>query len=321
MDLSHGTLVTVFGGSGFIGTQVVQALARRGLRIRVAVRRPDLAGHVRPLGNVGQIQPIQANVRNEESVMRAVQGADIVINLVGIGSQAGRQTFQAVHLSGARAVAEAARRAGVRTLVHMSVLGADLESPSTVARSRAEGELEARDAFAEAIIIRPSVVFGQGDGFFNRFGSLARILPVLPVIGGDSLMQPVYVGDVAEAVARAATGTVAGGRVYELGGPEIATVKELMQRVLHESERTNPLIPVPAALARLLALALELLPSPIITRDQVIQLNLDNVVSEAAIEEGRTLAAFGIVPTSLGAVLPTFMWRFRKNGQFDRQPA
>lgn len=318
---STSNLVTIFGGAGFIGTQVVQLLARRGYRIRVAVRRPDLAGHVRPLGAVGQVMPIQANIRNRESVERAIRGSSIVINLVGIGHESGKQRFRAVHAMGARNVAEAAKALGVNSLVHVSALGADMQAPSGYARTKALGETEVLTAFPSAVVIRPSIVFGPGDGFFNRYGMLARMLPVLPVIGAKSRLQPIYVGDVAEAICRAAEAEVKGGKIYEIGGPEVATHKELVARVLTDTQRSNLLLPLPAGLAKLLALPLSLLPSPLITGDQVDQLQADNVVSEEAKREKRTLAAFDIAPTAMDAILPSYLWRFMKNGQFDRQTA
>ena len=321
MDSSK-TLVTIFGGSGFVGTQVVQALARRGYRIRVAVRRPDLAGHVRPLGTVGQVMPIQANVRNLASVERAVGGASIVINLVAIGYEAGRQRFRAVNTMGARHIAQAAKAAGAERLIHMSALGADAQSPSGYARSKALGEAEVLTAFPEAVILRPSIIFGQGDGFFNRYGGLARLFPVLPLIGGKARFQPIYVGDVAEAIVAAAEGRVKGGRAYELGGPEVATHRELVQRVLDKTGRSNPLLPVPAAIGKLMALPFAFLPwAPLLTADQVDLLQTDNVVTDAARQDKRTLAAFGVAPTAMDAVLDGYLWRFMKNGQFDRQAA
>lgn len=318
---SSSTLVTIFGGAGLIGTQVVQLLARRGYRIRVAVRRPDLAGHVRPLGAVGQVMPIQANIRNRESVDRAIRGAQIVINLVGIGVEGGKQRFRAVNTMGARTIAEAAKTLGVTELVHVSALGADPQSPSGYARSKALGEIEVLAAFPAAVLIRPSIVFGPGDGFFNRYGMLARLLPVLPVIGAKSRLQPIYVGDVAEAIARAAEGRVKGGKIYELGGPEVATHKDLVARVLADTGRNNLMLPLPAGLAKLMAFPLSVLPSPLITADQVDLLQVDNVVSEEAKHEKRTLAAFDITPTAMEAILPSYLWRFMKNGQFDRQTA
>ncbi len=322
--MDHSTdMVTIFGGSGFVGTQIIQALARKGYRIRVAVRRPDLAGHVRPLGAVGQVMPIQANIRNLDSAQRAVRGAAIVINLVGIGHESGKQRFRAVHTMGARNVAEAAQQAGAKALVHMSALGADPQSPSNSARSKALGEAEVLAAFPGAVIMRPSIIFGPGDGFFNLLGGLARMLPVLPVIGAKSRFQPVYVGDVAEAFVAAAEGKVRGGRVYELGGPEVETHLQLMARVLRETQRTNLLVPVPLGLGKLMALPFAILPfKPLVTAAQVEQLSTDNVVSESAQRERRTLVAFGIdKPVAMDAVMPSYMWRFMKNGQFDRQTA
>jgi NADH dehydrogenase len=319
--MDHPELVTIFGGSGFVGTQVVQLLARAGHRVRVAVRRPDLAGHVRPLGGVGQVVPIQANVRNKDSVLAAVRGAGIVINLSAIGIETGRQRFQAVNVLGARNVAEAAKAAGAGTLIQMSVLGADADSPSRFARSRALGEAEVKRIFPSAIIFRPSIIFGVGDNFFNTLGALARVLPVLPLFGGKTLFQPVYVGDVAEAVAAAVAGNTKPGRTYELGGPEVLTHRELVERVLRDTNRNNPILPLPTGIGRLLALPMGLLPKPLLTGDRVTLLGLDNVVSAAAGKEKRTLAAFGIVPRPLDAVLPSYLWRFSQNGQFDRQTA
>lgn len=320
MDRAN-TLVTIFGGSGFLGTQLVQLLAREGYRIRVAVRRPDLAGHLKPLGAVGQIQPIQANIRNAESVMRAVKGATIVVNLVGVRYERGRQLFRAVHTMGAKTVAEAAARAGAQVLVHLSAIGADAASVSGYARSKALGETEVLAAFPQAVIVRPSILFGPGDDFFNMHAGLARLLPVLPLIGGKSKFQPLYVGDAAEALLAAVEGKVKTGRIYEIGGPAVLTHRQIVERVLHETMRSNPLIPVPAGIAKLMALPFAILPSPLLTADQVDLLGQDNVVSAEAIAEKRTLAAFGVVPTPLDAILPSYLWRFRKNGQFDRQPA
>lgn len=314
-------LVTIFGGSGFVGTQIVQAFARAGYRIRVAVRRPDLAGHVKPLGNVGQIVPIQANIRNLASVERAVRGASIVVNLVGIGYESGKQRFRAVHAMGAKNVATASAAAGVAHLVHMSAIGADAQSVSAYARTKALGEAEVLGAFPNAVIIRPSIIFGKGDGFFNLLGGLAARLPVIPLFAGKTKFQPVYVGDVAQAFLLAGEGRVAPG-VYELGGPEALSYRDLWTRVLRETQRNRPLLPLPAGVAKLMALPLSVLPfKPLITADQVDLLQIDNVVSAAAEEEGRTLAAFGLAPTPMDAVLPSYMWRFMPNGQFDRQTA
>lgn len=321
MDANQPALVTIFGGAGFVGTQIVQLLARKGHRIRVAMRRPDTALHLKALGSVGQIQPIQANIRNAQSIARAVKGADIVINLVGVGFSRGKQTFDAVNNVGASAVAAAARAAGARHFVHMSAIGADAESASLYASSKGKGEAAVFAAYPDAVIIRPSIIFGPGDGFFNLMASLTRLFPVMPLIGGDSQFQPVYVGDVAEAFAAAAEGQVKTGRVYELGGPDVETHKALLERILAETGRSRPLLPVSEGLGKLLAVPLGLLPTPLLTADQVTLLQSDNLVSEAAILEKRTLAAFGIVPTPMSAILPSYLWRFRRNGQYDRQTA
>ncbi|HTN41021.1 MAG TPA: complex I NDUFA9 subunit family protein [Asticcacaulis sp.] len=323
MDRIEPKLVTIFGGSGFVGTQIVQLLAKRGHRIRVAVRRPDLAGHTRMFGSVGQIVPIQANVRNAASVRRAVAGADIVINLTGVGYSRGAQTFQAVHVDGAGNIAAAATAAGASTLVHMSALGVDRAAEvSQYARSKLLGEEAVLKAFPNAIIMRPSVLFGQDDGFFNLMGGLARMLPVLPLIGGETRFQPAYVGDVAQAFALAAEGQVKTGRIYELGGPQVETYRQLMVRIQREAGRNRPMLPLPSGLAKLMALPFAILPfPPLLTGDQVELLGIDNVVSDAAIKDKRTFAAFGITPTAMDAILPTYMYRYRKHGQFDRDNA
>ena len=315
-------LVVVFGGSGFVGRHVVRALAKRGYRIRVACRRPDLAGHLQPLGNVGQIQPVQANVRVRWSVDHAVQGADHVVNLVGILYESGRQRFGAVQDFGARAIAEAARSAGAG-LTHVSALGASVDSESSYARTKALGEKAVLETVPNAVIYRPSINFGPEDGFFNRFAAMARFSPALPLLGGgETRLQPVYVGDVAEAIARSVDGAIEGGRIYELGGPKVLTFKECMQEMLAVVGRKRMLVPVPWWVARLQASILGLLPKPLLTNDQVTQLQSDNVVSDAAIKEGRTFAATGITPRTLGAILPSYLWRFRATGQFDhRRPA
>ena len=322
MDRFEPQLVTIFGGAGFVGTQVIQLLARQGHRIRVATRRPDLAGHTKTLGGVGQILPIQANVRNLASVQRAVKGADIVINLVAIGFERGAQKFSAINTQGAANVAAAARDAKARSLVHMSSLGVDTATNSLYAQSKLAGEAAVLAAFPQAVILRPSIMFGRDDGFFNMMGGLARILPIMPLISGATRFQPVYVGDVAEALAMAAQGQVKTGRIYELGGPEIETHKDLLTRIMREAGRNRPLLPLPSAVARLMALPFAILPfKPLITADQVELLGTDNVVSQAAMGDKRSFAAFGITPTAMDAILPTYMWRFRKHGQFDRAEA
>jgi uncharacterized protein YbjT (DUF2867 family) len=318
-------LVTVFGGSGFLGRHVVRALARRGYRVRAAVRRPDLAGFLQPLGIVGQVTAVQANLRYPDSVAAAVRGADAVVNLVGILQESGRQSFSGVQAQGARAVAQACAQFGIERLVQVSALGADAESTSLYARSKAEGEAAVTALVKRAVVLRPSVMFGPEDTFFNRFAALARMLPVLPLAGAQTKFQPVFVGDVAEVIARAVDGKVAPG-IYELGGPEVKTLKELVEYVCELTGRKRLLAPLPFPVARLQAQVLEivntlslgLLPNEfLLTRDQVALLQSDNVVSAAAQQAGRTLQGLGLVPTSVEAEVPSYLWRFRKSGQFD----
>jgi NADH dehydrogenase len=315
-------LVTVFGGSGFVGRHLVRALLKRGWRVRAAVRRPDLAGHLQPLGNVGWVQPIQANVRYRWSIERAVESADAVVNLVAILTPRGRQSLEAVNVFGARAVAEVARAAKIERMVHVSAIGADRDSPSAWGRTKAAGEAAVVETIPQAVIVRPSLQFGPEDRFFNRFGAMARVLPALPAFGGGATrLQPAFVGDVARAIADAVEGKVAGGRAYELGGPDIKTLRECLELVLAEIARRRPLIPVPWWFARLSGSVLQYLPGRLLTADQVRQLSVDNIVSTEAIAEARTFDAFGIAPQSLAAVLPTYLWRFRPRGQFERRTA
>jgi uncharacterized protein YbjT (DUF2867 family) len=312
-------LVTVFGGSGFIGRYVVGALARRGWRVRVAVRQPHIAHHLQPLGTVGQIMPVQANVRYPDSLAAACSGADAVINLVAVLYSSGAQTFDAIHVEGSGAVADAARDAGARRLIHMSALGADPDSPAAFARSKAEGEARALDAMPETAVVRPSVVFGPEDDFFNRFAAMARLSPALPLIGGGhTKFQPVYAGDVAEGIARLLALPDAAGKAYEFGGPEVLTFREIMEYMLHVIQRRRMLVPIPWAIARLQAAVLQLLPSPLLTVDQVELLKSDNIVSEAAIRDGRTLENLGIAPQAMEAIVPDYLGRFRRAGQFTR---
>ncbi|CUA92660.1 complex I NDUFA9 subunit family protein [Pannonibacter indicus] len=314
----NGKLVTVFGASGFLGRHVVLALARRGYRIRAAVRRPDLAEHLQPLGGVGQIMPVQANLRYRWSVDRAVDGADAVVNLVGILYQSGRQSFDAVQGFGPRAIAEAARAAGLNSIVHVSAIGADAASPAAYARSKAAGEAGVLETLPDSVILRPSIVFGPEDDFFNRFAAMARMSPVLPLVGGGGTkFQPVYVGDVAAAVAKAVDGGCKPGTVYELGGPEVKSFKECLELMLEITRRKRLLLPLPFGAAEMLARVLQLLPKPLLTVDQVKMLRVDNVVSAAAEAEGRTLAGLGINPSSLAAILPSYLTRFREHGQYD----
>ena len=316
LQSNNDTLITVFGGSGFLGRHLVRALARRHYRIRVAVRRPDLAGHLQPLGRVGQIHPVQANVRHAESVEAAVRGADVVINLVGILFERGRQRFDTVQGYGAEQVALAASAHGAR-MVHVSAIGADEHSASAYARAKAEGEKAVLAARPDATVVRPSIMFGPEDDFFNKFAAMARMLPALPLVGGGATkFQPVFVGDVAEAIARAIDGNARPGTVYELGGAKVRTFKELMEFVLNTIERRRFLVPIPFSLARLQATVLQFMPKPLLTPDQVELLKTDNIVSAAAAAEGRTLNGLGIEPTTMETIVPSYLWRFRKTGQF-----
>ena len=318
------TLITVFGGSGFLGRHVVRALAKRQYRIRVAVRRPDLAGYLQPLGRVGQIHAVQANVRNRPSVAAAVRGSDVVINLVGILFESGRQRFDAVQSFGAEGVALAAAAHNAR-MVHVSAIGADEDSSAAYARAKRRGEELVLAATPEATIFRPSILFGPNDDFFNRFAGIARLSPFLPLVGGGhTRFQPVFAGDVAEAIAKAVDGVTRPGSIYELGGPDVYTFKELMEFTLATIERRRLLLPLPFGVAKLQAaifelvskLPLRVLSKPLLTRDQVELLRYDNVVSDAARRDGLTLEGLGITPQSVAAIVPTYLWRFRKAGQF-----
>lgn len=315
-------LVTILGGPGFVGRYAVRELARDGFRIRAGSRRPDLAGHLQPMGDVGQIQPVQANLRFPDSVARTVEDADVVINAVGILAPTGAQSFKAVHVDGARAVAAAAKAAGARRLVHISAIGASSSSPSHYARTKAEGEAAVLEAFPDAIVLRPSIVFGPEDEFFNRFAAMARISPALPLIGGgQTRFQPIFVGDVAAAIAAAVKGAGTPGTIYELGGPEVLSFRELMERTLAYADRKRMLISLPFWMAKLQALLTWPLPNALrpLTVDQVRLLQADNVVSADAIKEGRTLAALGVgAPETIGSVVPGYLERFRTKGQYSR---
>jgi NADH dehydrogenase len=310
-------LVTVFGGSGFLGRYTVRALARAGHRIRVGVRRPHLANFLLPMGHVGQIQIVRMDISDSDSVARALKGADAAVNLVGILYESGRQKFQKLHADAAERIAQTARTEGTGALVHVSAIGADLHSDAVYARTKAEGEARVQQAFPGATILRPSVVFGPEDQFFNRFAALARISPALPLIGGGrTRFQPVYVVDVASAIFRCIGDTTTAGPTYELGGPCIYTFRELMRLVLAETNRRRFLVPVPWGMAMLKATFLGLLPKPMLTRDQVRLLKRDNVVAPDAL----TLADLGIEPEPAEAIIPTYLWRFRREGQFEAPP-
>ena len=307
-------VVTVFGGSGFIGRHLIGRLARQGWIVRVAVRRPSRADFLKPMGDVGQITPIRAPIQDQIAVESAVAGADAVINLVGILYERRHQTFAAVHDRGAQTVAAASAAAGVGRLVQVSALGADLHGAADYARSKGAGEAAVRTAFPNAVILRPSVAFGPEDGFFNRFATIARLSPVLPLIGGGGTrFQPVYVGDVADAIAKSVTDPACVGRTYELGGPHIYTFKELMELLLRQIHRRRLLVPWPFALAELQAAFFELLPAPPLTRDQVRLLRRDNVVTEGAL----SLADLGIAATAAEVILPSYLDRYRPRGRFD----
>ena len=308
--------MTLIGGSGFIGRHAVRSLAKRGYRIRVACRRPDLAGHVVPLGTPGQIVPVQANVRYPASIAAACDGAFAVVNLTGLLYNGGAQTFDAVHVFGAEAVAKAAKAAKAQVLVHLSAIGADANSVSSYAKTKAEGEAKAKAGFAGVLIVRPSVVFGPEDGFFNRFAAMARYSPALPLIGGQTKFQPVFVGDVAEAIATLIDRGVADGKTYELGGPAVKSFKDLLNYVLEVTMRKRLLLPLPFPLASLMGTIAGILPNPALTSDQVELLKQDNVVSAAAEAESRTLQGLGIAARSIESVVPSYIYRYRKAGQF-----
>lgn len=312
-------LVTVFGGSGFVGRHVVRTLAKRGYRIRVAVRRPDLAGFLQPQGNVGQISFAQANLRYKESINKAVEGADHVVNCVGILFENGRNTFDAVQEFGARAVAEAARNAGA-TLTHISAIGANANSTVGYARTKGRAEAAIRAAMPDAIILRPSIVFGPEDDFFNKFGSMAKSMPFLPLIGGGhTKFQPVYVEDVAEVVARSVDGALKPGATYELGGQDVMTFRACLEAVLAATYHQRPLVSVPFGIATLMGKIASMIPliKPPLTADQVTMLRDDNVVSAESEKAGLTLEGIGMTPVRVASILPTYMVSYRTNGQFS----
>jgi Predicted nucleoside-diphosphate-sugar epimerases len=318
-------IVTVVGGSGFLGFYVVRALARRGYRVRLAVRRPNLAMQMMPLGGVGQVVAVQTNVRDRDSLEKAVRGSHAVINLVGILREKGKQTFQALHADGARLLAEVTPPTA--RLIHVSALGASENSESAYARSKAAGEAAMQAARKDVIIFRPSVLFGTADGFFNRLGAISRLLPVMPVLMPKTRVQPVFAGDVAEAIAYAVDGKVEAGRIYELGGPAVVTMKDVSEDVLTIVERKKKLFPLSARLASFSAFWIELIdklslglvfpPELVFTRDQIALLKTDNVVSEEAGAEERTLKGIGLEPTAYDGVIPAYLERFRRAGEFE----
>ena len=319
-------LATVFGGSGFLGRYIVRALVNQGWRIRVAVRRPDLASFLQPIGGVGQIQPVQANLRFPDSVAAAVEGANAVVNAVGVRAESGQQTYTAVHVDGALALARAALAARVTSYVHISGIGSDPNSASPYIASKGLGERATRETFPDAVVLRPSIVFGPEDDFFNRFASMARLMPALPLIGGETRLQPVYVGDIGQAVAAALSGVAKPGAAYELGGPRTMTLREAAELTLSAVDRRRPLVGLPLAPSRWIAgstqfasrVTFGLFPKLLTTtRDQVDLLASDNVVSAEAEAEGRVLSSLGVVPKAAEAIIPSYLARFRRHGQYE----
>ena len=305
-------LVTIFGGSGFLGRHTVRALAKAGWRIKIATRHPARGFFLRPLGTVGQIDFVKCDVADADAVAAAVKGSNAVINLTGILFQKG-QTFEDVQAEGAANIARAAADAGVTALVHVSAIGADAQSESEYAVTKAQGEQAMREAFPNAVVLRPSIIFGPEDGFFNKFAAMARYLPVLPLVGGGhTRFQPVFVGDVAAAIVKTLSSDEARGRTFELGGPSIYSFKELLQIILRETGRKRLLAPLPFGIASVKAAFLQIMPNPILTMDQVKLLKKDNVVAPTA----AGLADLGITPTSVEAVIPSYLWRFRAKGEY-----
>ena len=309
-------LVTIYGGSGFVGRYVARRMAKQGWRVRIAVRRPNEAIFLKPYGAVGQVEPVMCNLRDEASVAAAMRGADAVVNCVGILNEIRKNKFDAIQAEGAARVARLAAASGVKTLVHISALGGD---ESNYGRTKAEGEAAVLEAFPSAMVLRPSILFGPEDSFFNFFALMARFGPILPIVGGNTRFQPVYVDDVAAAAVKGVNGEASG--VYELGGPEVETFKELMQRMLKVTYRSRLILNVPFFIARIMGGALDLVQSvtgglienKLLTRDQAKNLERDSVVTEGA----QGFAALGIAPTPMSAVLADYLWRFRPHGQFD----
>lgn len=311
-------LVTIYGGSGFVGRYIARRMAKEGWRVRVAVRRPNEAMFVKPYGSVGQVEPVLCNIRDDASVAAALRGADAVVNCVGILTQSGKNKFDAVQAEGAGRVARAAAAAGIDTMVHISAIGADAEAESDYARTKALGEANVLEHMPNAMILRPSIVFGAEDEFFNRFASMSRLGPILPAIGAETKFQPVYVDDVAAAAVKGVLGEAHG--IYELGGPEVSTFRELLEMMLGVIQRRRLILNIPFPIARVMAfgfdvlemVTLGLVKNPAATRDQVKNLRVDNVVAEGA----KGLADLGINPTAMEAVLPEYLWRFRPSGQY-----
>ncbi len=304
------SVATVFGGSGFIGRYIVKRLAKKGFVVRVAVRDPEAALFLKPMGAVGQIVPLYASLTNQPTVHRATEGADLVVNCVGILSERREGDFQRVHADGAQTVARLAVQEGVQRLVHISAIGAETHAASRYAATKGAGEAAVREAFPNSTVLRPSLVFGPEDQLFNRFAAMARIMPIMPVICGDTRFQPVYVGDVADAVMAALARADAAGAVYELGGPRIWLFREILTYILRQTGRHRPMMNVPPGMARLQASLMELLPTKPLTRDQLVLLQQDNVVNP----EMPGLKELGIVPTPVELVVPGYLRRFQPGG-------
>ncbi|MFC3612608.1 complex I NDUFA9 subunit family protein [Lutimaribacter marinistellae] len=313
-------LVTIYGGSGFVGRYIARRMAKEGWRVRVAVRRPNEAIFVKPYGVVGQVEPILCNIRDDASVAAAMKGADAVVNCVGVLSESGKNTFDAVQAEGAGRIARLAAAEGITRMVHVSAIGADADSDSDYARTKAAGEQAVLEQLPRAVILRPSIVFGVEDQFFNRFAAMTRMGPFLPITGADTQFQPVYVDDVAQAAVLGVMGSAEPG-IYELGGPEIKTFRELMAQMLEVIHRRRVIIGLPHVLARIMAFVLDMLKAvtfglfsnPILTRDQLRNLQRDNVVSDTA----KGFTDLGIKPATLSSVLPDYLWKFRPSGQYD----
>lgn len=312
-------LVTIYGGSGFVGRYIARRMAKQGWRVRVAVRRPNEALFVKPYGAVGQVEPVTCNIRDDASVRAAMKGADAVVNCVGILVACGKNKFDAVQVEGAGRIARIAAEEGVGRLVHISAIGADAKSESDYARTKAEGEDAILASYPDAVILRPSVVFGTEDGFFNKFAAMARFTPVLPLVGGNTRFQPVWVEDVAQAAEKAVLGKASG--TYELGGPDVATFKNLMGQMLAVTNRKRLILNLPFGIGSMIGGAFDLVQfvsgglivNKILTRDQVKNLKRDNVVAQDA----NGFAELGITPTPAAAVLPDYLWRFRPHGQYE----
>lgn len=313
-------LVTIYGGSGFVGRYIARRMAKEGWRVRVAVRRPNEAMHVKPYGVPGQVEPVFCNVRDDASVAAVMQGADAVVNCVGVLNELGKNTFGAIHAEGAGRIARIAAQEGVDSLVHISAIGADQNAASEYARTKAAGEAAVLEQFPSAVILRPSVIFGAEDGFFNRFAGMTRLSPVLPIAAGGTRFQPVFVDDVAKAAVKGALGEAAPG-TYELGGPEVKTFRALMAQMLEVIHRRRIILSLPGVVARLVAFgfdvlqfaSFQLIENRMLTRDQLKSLKSDNVVADGA----KGFADLGISPVALGSVLPDYLWKFRPSGQYD----